>query len=404
MILDTVSGWFDDGTIELDDEGKAYITYSMYRDLCTSMYDYVDLKLDLGSSVTHKLLATPFDQLLMLRSVPKLDSYYTSDMTYAPVYYSDTQLYISKRHFLAKSSLNVNSGNSYVRIGVAEGNGLVPYTVAGQSHFGGTYGTEDYFYSEYVPSFHYSSVSSSLNFQYLEWTGDTIIYSCPSDGWYSIDQNANISSCDSSEVDASLSQGYLMCDGYLEDFLDTVTAITAAPDTSQVDDLSDTLDDLLVLNPNPGLVIDPNPAISVPTDAVTITDIPLVDDMTLTDVIADTMPIGLDMQLPKTIFDKFPFSLPFDLYRLLTIFVAEPVTPVFRIPISNVNVDMSAFKDNEMLGEYSYSQTFEPMFEIDEEIVIDFSGLPFIQAISYTCSIVGFIAFLILITTKLIHH
>lgn len=393
-----IKGWFDDGTIELDDEGKAYITYSMYRDLCTAMYDYVDLKLDLGSTINHSLINTAFDEFVFFKNVPKLATYYDDlGCSYAPVYYSDTAVYIGEC-FVRPCVIIQNDGvSASVDFRIYDANGD-----ARAGLLSGTYSSEADYYSKFLPSFHYSS-DLNLYLQYVNPYTGTQTCSLAIDNWYCFD-SSGMNTCPSDEVDTSLSQGYIAVDGLLTDFIPTVSGFAAAPDTSQIEDLSDPLDDLLVLNPDPGLVIDPDPAIPIPTDAVTVTDIPLVDDMTLTDVMADTMPIGLDMQLPKTIFDKFPFSLPFDLYRLLTIFVAEPVTPVFRIPISNVNVDMSAFEGNQTFGEYSYSETFEPMFEIDEEIVIDFSGLPFIQAISYTCFIVGFIAFLILITTKLIHH
>jgi len=400
QIANTVSGWFDDGTIELSDEGKVYLTYSMYLELCTMMYDYVDLSLDLGSSLEHGVLNASFDKAISCSKVFKPDCFTSNNLgcSYAPIYYNDTEIYISQLYFRGLDYTSEYGVNSHC---------FAPVQPTGSWYLSITGGSSYSQWCEiYSPAFLYSSTDNNCYFYYTFGVNkDPYVWNLEAADWWFYDSAAGkVKSVKHSEVDTTLSQGYLMTEGHAKDFIDTITEITAAPDTSQIDDLSDSLDDLLVLNPDPGLVIDPDPAITTPTDAVTITDIPLVDDMTLTDVMADTMPIGLDMQLPKTIFDKFPFSLPFDLYRLLTIFVAEPVTPVFRIPISNVNVDMSAFKDNQTLGQYSYSETFEPMFEIDEEIVIDFSGLPFIQAISYTCFIVGFIAFLILITTKLIHH
>ena len=66
-------------------------------------------------------------------------------------------------------------------------------------------------------------------------------------------------------------------------------------------------------------------------------------------VIEQSKPGDIDIPDSDTIIDKFPFSLPFDLYRLLTIFVAEEKKPIFTVPIKTsfgwsdieVNVDES---------------------------------------------------------------
>lgn len=99
-----------------------------------------------------------------------------------------------------------------------------------------------------------------------------------------------------------------------------------------------------------------------------------------------------DIDLPDsdTIIDKFPFSLPFDIYRLLTIFVADEKEPIFEVPIqtsfgwSGINVN------------------------VDESFTLDFTqfrinGIDIVQCLVRTSFNVLFIAFLIKITSKMIH-
>lgn len=67
------------------------------------------------------------------------------------------------------------------------------------------------------------------------------------------------------------------------------------------------------------------------------------------------LPSKTDISLPKLIITKFPFSIPFDLYAMLSLLAADPVEPVFRIPIEIRN----PIKNNLL---------------VDYDIVIDFSG------------------------------
>lgn len=88
------------------------------------------------------------------------------------------------------------------------------------------------------------------------------------------------------------------------------------------------------------------------------------------------------------IIDKFPFSLPFDLYHIVTLFVREPVEPIFTIPIET---EINAFGLNE---------------KIDEEIVLDLTmfkinNVDIVQAVLRFSIIVGYVIMLIKVTTKL---
>lgn len=87
--------------------------------------------------------------------------------------------------------------------------------------------------------------------------------------------------------------------------------------------------------------------------------------------------------------EKFPFSLPFDLYRLITLFVRDPVEPVFKVPIKT---EITAFGLNE---------------SIDEEITLDLTmfkinGEDIVRVVLNFSIIVGFIVMLIKSTTKLL--
>ena len=86
--------------------------------------------------------------------------------------------------------------------------------------------------------------------------------------------------------------------------------------------------------------------------------------------------------------EKFPFSLPFDLYRLITLFVRDPVEPVFKVPIKT---EITAFGLNE---------------SIDEEITLDLTmfkinGVDIVRVVLNFSITVGFIVMLIKSTTKL---
>ncbi len=399
QLTNMVTVWFDSGEIELSEDGKVYMNYYQYLELCSQMYEYVDVTLDLGSGLEHGIINTPFGQAIPCSTMLKLDCFYTCGIgcSYAPTYYSDQALYISQLYY---------RGLDYGFNGTISSHGFGPIFPSGSWRVmpsGGQVFSD--WCSIYNPSFFYNATDNSCYYNFvLGMDKVPQLWSMEASDWWFYDAATGyVTTVDISEVDTSLSQGYLLTEGLTKDFISTISSIAAAPDTSQIDDLSDPLDDLLVLNPDPGLVVDTDPSIALPTDAILITDIPAVDDMTLTQALDDALP-RLDMEVPSSIWNKFPFSLPFDFYRLLTIFAAEPKAPVFRIPISNVNVDMSQFEGNQTLGQFADVESTELLFEIDEEIVIDLSNIPYIQPISHAIFIVSFIALLIFVTTKLIHH
>lgn len=106
-------------------------------------------------------------------------------------------------------------------------------------------------------------------------------------------------------------------------------------------------------------------------------------------VIEQSKPGDIDIPDSDSIIDKFPFSLPFDLYRLLTIFVAEEKKPIFTVPIKT----SFGWSDIEV--------------NVDESFTLDFTqfqigGVDIVQCLIRTSFYVLFVAFLIKITPKMI--
>ena len=96
----------------------------------------------------------------------------------------------------------------------------------------------------------------------------------------------------------------------------------------------------------------------------------------------------LDIKTPSIIIEKFPFSIPFDLYRVLTLFVREPKEPVFKMPI----------KTTITVGGLNYP--------IDEETVLDLTifkvnGFDILQIILRFSVLFGFVVMLIKLTPKI---
>lgn len=87
-----------------------------------------------------------------------------------------------------------------------------------------------------------------------------------------------------------------------------------------------------------------NPAlpITVPTDLGGLKDMPQTDVMTGNPAGTANPPISIDkeidkaledMKMPPTLIEKFPFSIPFDIFRAMQGLVAPPVAPAFVIPL-----------------------------------------------------------------------
>lgn len=108
-------------------------------------------------------------------------------------------------------------------------------------------------------------------------------------------------------------------------------------------------------------------------------------------VIEQGKPGDIDTPDSDSIIDKFPFSLPFDLYRMLTIFVVPEEKPIFKFPIETTITN----------GGLNY--------KIDEEIEVDltrfqFMGQDIVRLVLRSTFYVGFVIMLIHVTNKFIKH
>ncbi|MGN0688378.1 MAG: hypothetical protein ACI4KA_09765 [Oscillospiraceae bacterium] len=378
--------------ITVNDQGLVSLSYYQYQLLAAELAKTCNVAVNLGTAYQYVVISSSFGTAVSINDVAKLDTFWTElGNSYVPVYYGTDKIYFCRDSFYTR--YYQNSSGFYPLNYVIQSYNPIVSTVTIKFGTGSIYSDATALgYS--LPYFFYSN--SSIYFAQYK-NSSAVAYNI--DGWFVFDGNSLVMVDDITAVDLTpYRQGYMIIDGTPDIFFGDITCYETE---SSVNDLSGVLDDVLVLNPNPGLVVDTDPDIVIPSDAVIVTDIPAVDDMPLTDYM-DDVPPRLDIDVPNTIITKFPFCLPFDLYKLLTIFVAEPEPPVIRIPIST-SYDMTQFEGNETFGD-SVSETFDPMFEIEEEIVIDFTGIPFVQPICYTVFIVGFIFMLIMITTKLINH
>ncbi len=390
QIYDTCSSWFDSGDITLTEDGKVDISYSQYLELCDLLAGTsTDLDIDLGSSVDYKCFEWDFSQPVPLVMAPKYDSFYTDvGNSYVPIYYSKDKIYICLDYF--RILFKANSSNTYDLFPrscyIYNGAGLDNGTAAiwgfqSLSHLG-------------TGNFCFQYYNGSLDFFYNG--SRNAHYNCYRNSWLSWDGTAS-SVVSTSNLDTSgMISGYMSLPGHPDALIKSLTDFKATP-TLDVDDLSDVLP--LDKTKNPTLEVDTDPAITNPNDAVTIKDVPGQADLTLSELKANTR---LDLDIPSMIATKFPFCIPFDLIRIMSVLGADPVAPVFRIPISTDMKNLEPFAGNQTIGEVP--ENFEPMFEIDEEIVLDLSAVPLIQPICYTVFIISFIVLLIYITPKMINH
>lgn len=122
-------------------------------------------------------------------------------------------------------------------------------------------------------------------------------------------------------------------------------------------------------------------------------DITVTNDATKEAELVIDQSTAADLDIPDsdTIIDKFPFSLPFDLYRMLTIFVVPEQKPIFTFPIETTITN----------GGLNY--------KIDEEIKVDltrfqFMGQDIVRLVLRSTFYVGFVIMLIHVTSKFIKH
>lgn len=376
--LDTgvdVSNLFDaNGNLKLTYEEY----YEMYRQTVdvmsksginfTAGYDYTFLSLDLNSVV-------------FLRDLPTMSQFYQSSSyeSYCPVYFNSDKVVFSNRYLkFGPLSLSI----PFIHSSYSEGMGW------------NFYAHNSAFINEYSFSF---SDFPGINVFYL-YSGDDSAGSLKSSSSCFIFENNRLSFQDISSVDLSgMSSGLITTTGNFVSFLRSLQGFSSS--VGNVDKLDD-LSSALPTDKNPSLTFPIDYDYSKPAvNQVTVGDIPGAADLPVSDYLkAASVPAAA----PPAILNKFPFCIPYDLVRFFGFLAADPIPPVFHIPISTNPENLAQWADNETVGQYVAPD--DPMFEIDEEIVIDFANIPLVQPICYTCFIIGFVILLIHITPKLIHH
>lgn len=386
-----IQHWVDNGTATIDDDGKLRITYEQYLELYGQVVGVMAKpSVEFTAGYDCQFLAVDLSAPVAFSSLPRYDMFYNTStgQSYAPVYYNDDTLVFGSA-FVMQS----HTGRDYKFMWLwvktlrpSNTNGWLPYFTANADSYAVAI-------ADHQPVFW---ATYNMIYDKHFWVGDVEQQQAIDTCW--VFSDGALTSTPVADIDFTvLNGGLLTTTGDYPAFLQSVTGYNPTTIAPDLDDLSEVLP--LDKTTNPGLVIDSDPSIVLPTDAVTVTDVPGVGDATLSDYMADTR---LDVDVPSIISTKFPFCIPFDFIRILGVFVAEPKSPVFRIPISTDTTLLEPFFGNQTIGDIS--DDYVPMFEIDEEIIIDLSVIPLVQPICYTAFIVGFVLLLIHITPKMVNH
>ena len=395
QIYDTCASWFDSGEITISADGKVDLTYDQFLVLYGQIIGISsDTVVDFKSKYDYQFLSADITKPIAFDSLPLNDVYAKTviGQSFAPVYFNDDicifgagylYVHITQGEYLCSVRYlpNLDRSTFYNVVGISCSTSVTSFA---------DYLTQHQIYGIVSLNRVYGSYISSG----VQTDKDQELTSCY------VFRNGKLTVQAISDLDidlSSLNSGLVTSTGDYYNFVHGITSCSSSEVIPGLDDLSDVLP--LDKTKNPTLEVDTDPSIVNPDDAITVKDVPGNPDMTLTEYKAQ---LKLDIDIPSIISTKFPFCIPYDLIRILGVFVADPVAPVFRIPISTDPSQLEPFKGNQTIG--NIPEDFEPMFEIDEELVIDLSVVPLVQPICYTVFIVGFIVLLIHITPKMINH
>lgn len=395
QIYDTCASWFDSGEITISADGKVDLTYDQYMQLYHQMIKSVGKpSLEFESAYKCGFFSADLSQPILVSDLPHISEFFNTEFgqSFTAVWYNDDCIVFPLFCTIINSYEVNNTRFSYWMNRQVTNSFQLAATPNGDTARGGGVEFDD-LVRKYAPSVYMPSPSM---FQYsFEYYGNHSFKFEPTSCF--LYKNGSLTYTSLSDIDVSeMVSGLISTTGKYGDFLKSIDGFSVSS-TAPLDDLSDVLP--LDKTKNPTLEVDTDPSIVNPDDAITVKDVPGNPDMTLTEYKAQ---LKLDIDIPSIISTKFPFCIPYDLIRILGVFVADPVAPVFRIPISTDPAQLEPFKGNQTIG--NIPEDFEPMFEIDEELVIDLSVVPLVQPICYTVFIVGFIVLLIHITPKMINH
>ena len=390
-----LQSWFDSGEITISADGKVDLTYDQYMQLYHQMIKSVGKpSLEFESAYKCGFFSADLSQPILVGDLPHISEFFNtqSGQSFTAVWYNDDCIVFPLFCTIINSFEVNNTRFSQWMNRQVTNRFQLSATPNGDTVVGGG-GEFDDLVKKYAPSVYMPSPSM---FQYsYEYYGNHLFKFEPTSCF--LYKNGSLTYTSLSDIDVSeMVSGLISTTGEYGDFLKSIDGFSVSS-TAPLDDLSDVLP--LDKTKNPTLEVDTDPSIVNPDDAITVKDVPGTPEMTLTEYKAQ---LKLDIDIPSIISTKFPFCIPYDLIRILGVFVADPVAPVFRIPISTDPAQLEPFKGNQTIG--NIPEDFEPMFEIDEELVIDLSVVPLVQPICYTVFIVGFIVLLIHITPKMINH
>lgn len=390
-----LQSWFDSGEITISADGKVDLTYDQYMQLYHQMIKSVGKpSLEFESAYKCGFFSADLSQPILVGDLPHISEFFNTQFgqSFTAVWYNDDCIVFPLFCTIINSFEVNNTRFSYWMNRQVTNSFQLGATPNGDTARGGG-GEFDDLVRKYAPSVYMPSPSM---FQYsFEYYGNHSFKFEPTSCF--LYKNGSLTYTSLSDIDVSeMVSGLISTTGKYDDFLKSIDGFSVSS-TAPLDDLSDVLP--LDKTKNPTLEVDTDPSIVNPDDAITVKDVPGNPEMTLTEYKAQ---LKLDIDIPSIISTKFPFCIPYDLIRILGVFVADPVAPVFRIPISTDPAQLEPFKGNQTIG--NIPEDFEPMFEIDEELIIDLSVVPLVQPICYTVFIVGFIVLLIHITPKMINH
>lgn len=383
-ICNKISSWFDSGDIAVSDD-RIKLSYQQYLQLYKELVkivgtpavdfhtEYPAVFLDFGSDPYE----FPFGSLptvdYLLQTAP--------GQTYALCYSNPTEgklifsQYYINFYYNGSAEIALNSVSEYFK------------RIPGSSYYNSAG-------SSLVQNPNNNFTFASFNSATLNGVRDSYTYETTNCFVFS---NGSISYTPISDVDLSgYNCGVVTTISDYNKFLQSLTgfSVSTPGDVGDLDDLSGVIPD------DASLSFPANPDLDKPlADQVTVGDVAGVEDLPLSDYLDS---IDMDINVPSIIVKKFPFSIPFDFVRFLGVFAADPVPPVFHIPISTRPKNLEQWADNETIGQYVSPD--DPMFEIDEEITLDFAHIPLVQPICYTVFIFGFVFLLIHITSKMIQH
>lgn len=365
-----------------DANGNLKLTYEEYYEMYCQTVDVMSKSgINFTAGYDYTFLSLDLNSVVFLSDLPTMSQFYQSSSyeSYCPVYFNSDKVVFSNKYFRIGTDifdiLNISSS----------------YNVGSQ--FGGSY------YNDYHLK-HYSVLFSDFpGIRYfLDYSGDNNSGNLISSSNCFVFEDNKLSFQNISSVDLiGMNSGLITTTGNFANFLRSVKGFTAFEGNG------DKLDDL-----SSSLPTDKNPSLTFPIDydytkpainQVTVGDVPGAADLPVSDYLkAASVPAAA----PPVILTKFPFCIPYDFVRFIGFLAADPIPPVFHIPISTSPENLEQWASNETIGQYVAPD--DPMFEINEEIVIDFANIPLVQPICYTCFIVGFVILLIHITPNLIHH